>query len=151
MSLPRIIVSENLGHALARMTAADEEPIRTRARAGFRQRLIAEFSPQRLASELCVTAPIQDRRDRRLHDAIGHSATSQFERHTQPAVPSSQQELLRAAPRQFSVVYITEIAEGEKRGGDLVRREATAREVRLQLGGGARSAREETDRLVARA
>lgn len=142
MSLPRIVVSENLADGLARMASADEKPIRTRASAGFRQWLITEFSPQRVASELGVAAGLQDRRDRRLHDAIGHSPTSQFERHAQPAIASSQQQLLGTAPRQFSVVYIAEIAKGEKCVGDVVRREATTREVRLHLGGGAGSARE---------
>lgn len=91
MSLPRIVVSENLAHGLRKMTAPDQEPIRPRPCGCVRQRIMTEFPVEREASDFDIAPALHDRRDRRLDDAIGDSSTSQFVRHSQAPVAAAQQ------------------------------------------------------------
>jgi hypothetical protein len=149
MSLPRIVVSENLAHGLRKVTAPDQEPIRPRPCGRVRQWIMTEFPAEREASDFDIAPTLHDRRDRRLDDVIGDSSTSQFVRHAQTPVAAVQEQLLGATPRQRGVVEIAELAQAEKRVGDRRRREAAAHELRLDLGSGARRAREQAKRYGA--
>jgi hypothetical protein len=142
MSLPRIVVSENLAHGLRRMTAPDQESIRPRPHGRDRQRIMTEFPTEREASDIGVAPALHDRRDRCLDDAIGDSSTSQFIGHAPAPMTTAQQQLLGATPRQLGVVEIAQIAQTEERVGDRLRREVTACEPGCDLGGGARRTRE---------
>ena len=150
MSLPRIVVSEYLAHRLRRMPAPDEEPIRSRACRAITERILTEFPAERQASELGVATAFQNRHDRRVDDGIGDSPTSQFVRHPETPLPAPEQQLLRATARQRHVVDVTIIAEREERVRDGGGIEAPANERGLDLDGGARRAREQTDGDVPR-
>jgi hypothetical protein len=145
MSLPRIVVSENLAHGLRRMAASDQEPIRPRPHGRVLQRIMAEFATEREASDFGVAPALHDRRDRRLDDAIGDSATSQFVRDAQPTMTATEDELVRTPVRQRGIIEIAPLAEREHGRADRVGGEATARELRLDLDDRARCARKQTD------
>ena len=150
MSLPRIVVSEYLAHRLRRMSAPDQKSIRSRARRAIAERILTEFPVERQASELGVATALQHRRDRRVDDGIGDSPTSQFVCHSEAAVPAPKQQLLGATARQRPVVDVAVVAQREERVRDGGRIETPPYERRLDLDGGARRAREQTDGNVAR-
>jgi hypothetical protein len=134
---------ENLAHHFRWVAASREITKNARAGGRGRRRLSCDPPPQGLAGELGITPVRENRPDRRLDDATGHSPASQFVHHPYTPAAPAQQQLLGAAPCQCNIVNIPEITKPLKRGGDHGRREAASTEVRRDLGRGSRSASKE--------